>query len=257
VPAPTVTVPSRVLVVIPTYNEAENVGPILERLLTANPRAHALVVDDASPDGTGKLADEIAERDDRVAVLHRTAKVGLGAAYIAGFRWGLEREYDAIVEMDADGSHAPEQLPRLLNALADADLVLGARWIRGGRVENWPKSRELLSRGANIYTRMALGIGLHDSTAGFRAYRRRVLETLDLDEIESQGYCFQIDLALRTVAAGFRVTEVPITFAERELGTSKMTSGIITEALTKVAVWGAQRRRSQLAELTRRRVSSR
>ncbi len=251
------TAPSRVLVVIPTYNEAENVGPIIERLLRANPSVHALIVDDASPDGTGKLGDEIAERDDRVQVLHRTDKVGLGAAYIAGFRWGLERDYDAIVEMDADGSHAPEQLPRLLSALSDADLVLGARWVKGGRVENWPKSRELLSRGANIYARVALGIGLHDSTAGFRAYRRRVLETLDLDDVASQGYCFQIDLAMRTVSAGFRVTEVPITFAERELGTSKMTGGIITEALTKVAVWGAQRRRSQLVGLTRRRGSNR
>jgi len=251
------TVPSRVLVVIPTYNEAENVAPIIERLLAANPGVHALIVDDASPDGTGKLADEIADRDQRVAVLHRTAKVGLGAAYIAGFRWGLASDYDAIVEMDADGSHAPEQLPRLLRALADADLVLGARWVKGGRVENWPKSREILSRGANLYARAALGIGLHDSTAGFRAYRRRVLETLDLDEIESQGYCFQIDLALRTVAAGFRVVEVPITFAERALGSSKMTRGIITEALTKVALWGAQRRRSQLVQLTRRRGANR
>ncbi len=251
------TAPSRVLVVIPTYNEAENVRPIIERLLRANPSVHALVVDDASPDGTGKLGDEIAEHDDRVHVLHRTDKVGLGAAYIAGFRWGLERDYDAIVEMDADGSHAPEQLPRLLSALSDADLVLGARWVKGGRVENWPKSRELLSRGANVYTRVALGIGLHDSTAGFRAYRRRVLETLDLDDVASQGYCFQIDLAMRTVSAGFRVTEVPITFAERELGTSKMTGGIITEALTKVAVWGAQRRRSQLVGLARRRGSNR
>lgn len=251
------TAPTRVLVVIPTYNEAENVGPILDRLLRANPGLDALIVDDDSPDGTGRLADDIAQRDERVHVLHRTAKVGLGAAYIAGFRWALERDYDAIVEMDADGSHAPEQLPRLLGALSDADLVLGARWVAGGRVENWPKSREVLSRGANVYARMALGIGLHDSTAGFRAYRRTVLESLDLDQIESQGYCFQIDLALRTVLAGFRVTEVPITFAERERGTSKMNGAIITEALTKVARWGSQRRRKQLLELTRRRRSTR
>lgn len=247
--------PTRVLVVIPTYDEADNVGPILHRLLGANPGVHALVVDDDSPDGTGKLADEIAQRDERVHVLHRAAKVGLGAAYVDGFRWALERDYDAIVEMDADGSHAPEQLPRLLAALTEADLVLGARWVGGGRVENWPKSRELLSRGANIYARLALGIGLADSTAGFRAYRRVVLEALDLDEIESQGYCFQIDLALRAVSAGFRVAEVPITFAERERGTSKMSGSIITEALTKVARWGVERRRNQLVELTRRRRS--
>ena len=243
------------LVVIPTYNEAENVEPILDRLLSANPDVHALIVDDDSPDGTGTRADEIARREDRVHVLHRTAKVGLGAAYIAGFRWALEREYDAIVEMDADGSHAPEQLPRLIGALTDADLVLGARWITGGRVENWAKSREILSRAANVYVRMALGIGLHDSTAGFRAYRRTVLAALDLDQIESQGYCFQIDLALRAVTAGFRVVEVPITFAERQRGTSKMNGAIIAEALTKVARWGGQRRRDQLLELARRRRS--
>jgi dolichol-phosphate mannosyltransferase len=246
----------RVVVIIPTYNEAENVGPILDRLLDANPEVDALVVDDASPDGTGKLADEIAEGDPRVHVLHRTAKLGLGAAYIAGFRWALEHDYDAIVEMDADGSHAPEQLSRLLTRLADADLVLGARWVRGGIVQNWPTSRELLSRGANLYARMALGLGLHDSTAGYRAYRRVVLETVDLDDVASQGYCFQIDLAVRTVAAGFRVAEVPITFAERERGVSKMNGAIIAEALTSVAVWGAERRRNQLLQLVRRRRSS-
>ena len=245
--------PERVLVVIPTYNEADNVEPILRRLLDANPDVEALVVDDGSPDGTGKLADEIAAEDPRVHVLHRESKAGLGAAYIAGFQWALDRDYDAIVEMDADGSHAPEQLPRLLGALADADLVLGARWVKGGSVENWPRSREVLSRGANIYARVALGIHLHDSTAGFRAYRRAVLETLDLDEIASQGYCFQIDLALRTVAAGFRVVEVPITFAERERGVSKMSTDIIAEALTKVAVWGAVRRRDQLLAIVQRR----
>ena len=245
--------PEHVLVVIPTYNEADNVEPILRRLLDANPGVEALVVDDGSPDGTGKLADEIAEDNPRVHVLHREAKAGLGAAYIAGFQWALERDYDAIVEMDADGSHAPEQLPRLLNALAAADLVLGARWVKGGSVENWPRSREVLSRGANIYARVALGIHLHDSTAGFRAYRRAVLEALDLDEIASQGYCFQIDLALRAVSAGFRVVEVPITFSERERGVSKMSSDIITEALTKVAVWGAARRRDQLIAILQRR----
>ena len=249
--------PQHVLVVIPTYNEADNVEPILRRLLDANPSVDALVVDDGSPDGTGELADAIAAADPRVHVLHRHAKAGLGGAYIAGFRWALEHHYDAVVEMDADGSHAPEQLPRLLTALDDADLVLGARWVKGGSVENWPRSREALSRGANLYARLALGISLHDSTAGFRAYRRAVLEALDLDEIASQGYCFQIDLALRTVTAGFRVVEVPITFAERERGVSKMSSNIIAEALTKVTVWGAARRRDQLvAAAHRRRVHS-
>jgi dolichol-phosphate mannosyltransferase len=248
-----VSAPQHVLVVIPTYNEADNVEPILRRLLDANPGVDAIVVDDGRPDGTGERADAIAAADRRVHVLHRHAKAGLGAAYIAGFRWALEHHYDAIVEMDADGSHAPEQLSRLLSALDDADLVLGARWVKGGSVENWPRSREVLSRGANLYARMALGIGLHDSTAGFRAYRRAVLEALDLDDIASQGYCFQIDLALRTVTAGFRVVEVPITFSERERGISKMSSDIIAEALTKVTVWGAARRRDQLVAAARRR----
>ena len=243
------SIPARVLVVIPTYDEAENIEPILHRLLSANPGVQALVVDDGSPDGTGDIAEAIGRRDERVHVMHRTAKAGLGAAYIAGFRWALERDYDAVVEMDADGSHAPEQLPLLLAAMSDADLVLGSRWVKGGTVQNWPRSRELLSRGANLYARVSLGIGLHDSTAGFRAYRRVVLLALDLDDIASQGYCFQIDLALRTVEAGFRVREVPITFAERERGASKMSGAIVTEALTKVAVWGVERRRNQLVAL--------
>jgi dolichol-phosphate mannosyltransferase len=243
----------RVLVIIPTYNEADNVPVILDRLFAAVPDAHALVVDDGSPDGTGEVADKLAAEDGRIEVLHRTEKAGLGAAYVAGFRRGLAAGYDVLVEMDADGSHAPEQLPRLLAALAHADLVLGSRWVPGGQVQNWPKSREALSRGANLYTRLALGVGLHDATGGYRAYRRTVLEAIELGSIASQGYCFQIDLAWRAVQAGFRVTEVPITFADRERGESKMSGGIVREALFKVTEWGAAHRAGQLRGLLGRK----
>jgi len=232
----------RVLVVVPTYNEADNVRQITVRLRGAVPEAHLLVADDNSPDGTGGIADELAAGDDHVHVLHRPGKQGLGTAYVAGFGWALERDYDVVVEMDADGSHAPEELPRLLNALRDADLVLGSRWVPGGKVVNWPLRREALSRGATLYTRLALGLPLHDATGGFRAYRRHVLEKIDLDAIASQGYCFQIDLAQRTWRAGFRVVEVPITFADRERGQSKMSSNIVREALWRVTVWGARAR---------------
>jgi dolichol-phosphate mannosyltransferase len=237
------------LVVVPTYNERDNIEPILHRLLGANPQADALVVDDASPDGTGELADRIASADGRVHVLHRPAKAGLGAAYIAGFRWALERGYDVIVEMDADGSHAPEQLPELLSALADADVVLGSRWVPGGKIVNWPMSRMLLSRGGNVYTRLALGIDLRDATGGFRAYRAAVLQKLDLDDVASQGYCFQVDLAWRAVRDGFRVVEVPITFTERERGDSKMSNSVVREALGRITVWGVRHRAAQLRRL--------
>ncbi len=243
----------RVLVIIPTYNEADNLPVILDRLFAAVPEAHALVVDDGSPDGTGEIADKLAAEDDRIEVLHRTEKAGLGAAYVAGFRHGLAAGYDVLVEMDADGSHAPEQLPRLLAALAHADLVLGSRWVPGGQVSNWPKSREALSRGANLYTRLALGIGLHDATGGYRAYRGEVLQAIDLDSIASHGYCFQIDLAWRAVQAGFRVVEVPITFADRERGESKMSGSIVREALLKVTEWGAMHRAAQLRGLLQRK----
>ena len=243
----------RTLVIIPTYNERENLPVILDRLRAAVPQADALVVDDSSPDGTGVLADEIAAKDDQVQVLHRDRKNGLGGAYVAGFRRGLAAGYDVLVEMDADGSHAPEELPRLLAALAHSDLVLGSRWVAGGQVLNWPKSREVLSRGGNLYTRLALGIGLHDATGGYRAYRRAVLQTIDLSSIASEGYCFQVDLAWRAVQAGFRVTEVPITFAERERGESKMSGNIVREALLRVTEWGAAHRAAQLRGLVRRR----
>jgi len=241
-----------VLVVIPTYNERENLGPILDRLHKALPDVHVLVVDDGSPDGTGELADERAAADERVHVLHRTEKAGLGAAYVAGFRWGLAREYNTIVEMDADGSHAPEDLPRLLDAVTDADLSIGSRYVSGGSVVNWPFRRQFLSRGANIYTQVALGMRIRDITAGFRAYRREVLEKLELAEVASHGYCFQIDLTLRTADAGFEIVEVPITFTEREIGESKMSTSIIREAFLRVAIWGVQRRVAQLRRLVKR-----
>jgi dolichol-phosphate mannosyltransferase len=240
-----------VLVIVPTYNESDNVERIVTRLHSAVPDAHALIVDDASPDGTGKIADAMAEADERVHVLHRTGKNGLGAAYVAGFGWGLEHGYDVLVEMDADGSHAPEQLPRLLSALSSADLVLGSRWVPGGAVVNWPRRREALSRAANLYTRMALGLGLHDATGGYRAYRRAVLEGIDYSAATSQGYCFQVDLAWRAVRAGFRVVEVPITFADRERGESKMSSDIVREALVRVTEWGLKHRAQQARALFR------
>jgi dolichol-phosphate mannosyltransferase len=235
----------RVLVIVPTYNERENIEPIIERLHASVPDAHVLVVDDGSPDGTGAIADKLAEADDRIHVLHRTAKAGLGAAYIAGFDWGLQAGYEVLVEMDADGSHAPEQLPRLLGATSHADLVIGSRWVPGGSVVNWPRRREILSRGANLYTRMALGVPVRDATGGYRAYRREVLEAIGYATVASEGYCFQIDLAWRALRAGYLVVEVPITFADRERGESKMSGSIVREAFWRVTEWGAGHRRPQ------------
>nr|WP_206313869.1 polyprenol monophosphomannose synthase [Streptomyces coryli] len=235
-----------VLVIIPTYNEAQNIGPIVGRVRSSVPDAHILVADDNSPDGTGKLADELAAEDDQVHVLHRQGKEGLGAAYLAGFRWGLQRGYGVIVEMDADGSHQPEELPRLLTALKGADLVLGSRWVPGGRVVNWPKSREILSRGGSTYSRIALDVPIRDVTGGYRAFRRETLEGLGLEDVASQGYCFQVDLARRAVRGGFHVVEVPITFVERERGDSKMSRDIVIEALWRVTAWGAVGRGKKL-----------
>lgn len=237
------------LVVIPTFNERDNLPTIITRLHSALPGVHVLVVDDSSPDGTGDVADQLAADDsaNRIHVRHRTEKDGLGKAYLAGFAWGLEREYSVIIEMDADGSHAPEQLDRLLGAINDgADLVIGSRYVPGGKLVNWPKYREFLSRGANTYARLALGAKVHDITAGYRAYRRAVLEKIELDSVESAGYCFQIDLAWRAVRAGFDVREVPITFTEREIGESKMSGGVMTEAFLMVARWGLQSRLERL-----------
>ena len=231
----------RVLVVIPTYEERENLGPVLSRLHAAVPEADVLVVDDASPDGTGELADEMAAADPRIRVLHREGKAGLGAAYLAGFATALRDDYQIVVEMDADGSHPPEDLPALIAALDDADVVLGSRYVPGGTVRNWPAHRQLLSRGANFYSRVALGVPLKDITAGFRVFRRQVLEELDLDQVASQGYCFQIDMAWRALLAGFQVREVPITFTERQRGASKMSGAIVAEAFWRVACWGTNR----------------
>ncbi|MGY2084787.1 polyprenol monophosphomannose synthase [Blastococcus sp. SYSU DS0539] len=232
----------RVLVIIPTYNEIENLERVLERLHASVPDADALVVDDGSPDGTGALADKLAIADPRVHVLHRTEKAGLGRAYVAGFGWARERGYDVLVEMDADGSHAPEQLPDLLAALADADLVLGSRYVDGGRVEDWPVHRLLLSRVGNRYTRWVLRLPLRDATGGFRAARAELIDRLPFDEVASEGYCFQVDWAWRALRSGARITEVPITFTERALGRSKMSGSIVREAWARVTVWGVQDR---------------
>ena len=239
----------RVLVVIPTYNERENLDKIITRVRSSVPAAHVLVADDNSPDGTGQLADELAAADDHLHVLHRPGKQGLGAAYLHGFSWAAEQGYDVVVEMDADGSHQPEDLPRLLAALDDdgADLVIGSRWVPGGRVENWPWHRLVLSRGANTYTRLAMGLPVRDATAGYRAYRARVLARVRLDEVQSQGYCFQVDMTWRALRAGAVVREVPITFVERAAGRSKMSNRIVVEALVRVTGWGVARRAGQAA----------
>lgn len=244
-----------VLVIIPTYNESLTLEKTVARLHTAVPEAEVLIVDDGSPDGTGRLADEMADHDARVHVLHRIAKEGLGAAYVAGFRWALERGCNVVVEMDADGSHQPEELPRLLDALSGADLVLGSRYVPGGSVVNWAKRRQLLSRGGNVYNRLLLGIQLHDTTSGYRAFTADTLREIDLDTVASQGYCFQIDLAWRAVLAGRQVIEVPITFVEREQGESKMGPAIVREALIRVTRWGVKHRMEQLRSRLRPAVA--
>jgi dolichol-phosphate mannosyltransferase len=228
----------RVAVIIPTYNERENVEAIAARVRSAVPEADLLVVDDNSPDGTGELADKLAVADQHIQVLHRPGKAGLGAAYIAGFGWALDEGYGVMVEIDADGSHQPEDLPRLLSALQGADAVIGSRWTRGGTVRNWPKSREMLSRGANTYARLMLRVPVRDATAGFRAYRAETLRTIGLQSVQSQGYCFQIDLTLRALNAGLTVIEVPITFIDRTRGASKMSRAVMAEAFWRVAQWG-------------------
>jgi dolichol-phosphate mannosyltransferase len=226
-----------VVVIIPTYNELDNLEDIVSRTRRAVPDADILVVDDNSPDGTGELAEKFALTDDHVRVLHRTQKAGLGAAYLAGFDWALGRGYEVMVEMDADGSHDPAELPAMLAALANADLVVGSRWVPGGTVRNWPRSREVLSRGGNAYARIMLRLSVHDATGGYRAYRAATLRRIGLHEVRSQGYCFQIELTLRTARAGLTIAEVPITFTERARGTSKMSQAIVAEALWRVTVW--------------------
>lgn len=232
----------RIVVIMPTYNERQNLESMAGRLRDAVPDADLLVVDDNSPDGTGDLADKLTEGDPHVHVMHRTEKAGLGRAYVAGFTWALESGYDLIVEMDADGSHRPEDLPKLLAEAERADAVIGSRYVPGGTVVNWPKSREILSRGANVYNRIMLGVRIKDATGGFRVYRAETLRKIDLQSIDSAGYCFQIDMTLRVLQAGLVLTEVPITFVERELGASKMSNAVIMEAFTRVAQWGIEAR---------------
>jgi dolichol-phosphate mannosyltransferase len=244
--------PGRTVMVMPTYNEADNLAWIVGRLRAAEPDVHVLVVDDGSPDGTGKLADELAAEDDSVRVLHRTAKGGLGAAYKHGFAVALEAGYDVIGEMDADGSHQPEQLHLLREALADADLVIGARWVPGGSVVNWPRRRKLLSRGGNLYVRLLLGVSVRDATAGYRLFRRSTLEAIDLASVESTGYVFQTDMVVRCLRRGLGVREVPIEFVERVRGDSKMSGKIAGESLRRITAWGLRERRERLLRGWRR-----
>lgn len=235
--------PGRVLVVTPTYDEAENLEATVAALRRAASEADILVVDDASPDGTGLIADRLAASDPAVHVLHRTTKDGLGRAYLAGFAWALEQGYDVIVEFDADGSHPADALPAMLEALADPQtgLVIGSRWVPGGRLVDWPAYRRRLSKAANAYARIMLRLPVRDVTAGYRAYRAEVLDEIAHAVVDSRGYCFQIDLTVRTADAGWRIREVPITFTERRAGTSKMTGGVVVEAMWRVTVWGIAR----------------
>ena len=246
----------RVLVIIPTYDELDALPLILSRVQNSVPTVEILIVDDNSPDGTGGIADQWVSENPGIHVMHRLGKGGLGAAYLAGFAWGLQQGFDVLVEMDADGSHQPEQLPSLLAALEYSDLVLGSRWVEGGGTENWSKNRELLSKGGNYYTKVMLGIDIDDSTGGYRAFKASALRSLDLHEVASQGYCFQVDLAWRAKQRGFVVTEVPITFVEREVGSSKMSRKIVTEALWRVTVWGVDRRAKALTRVFRKKAGT-
>ncbi|MBT2516899.1 polyprenol monophosphomannose synthase [Streptomyces sp. ISL-90] len=235
---------SRPLVVIPTYNERENLADTVARVRAAVPAASVLVVDDSSPDGTGDLADELAAADTVVQVLHRTAKNGLGAAYLEAFAWALDRGFDPIVQLDADGSHLPEQLPRLLerleatDAAGRADLVIGSRWIPGGSIENWPRHRELLSRWGSAYARAVLRLDTRDATAGYRAFRADALRRIRLEDVHTRGYGFQVDMLWHARETGLTVAEVPVTFVERARGRSKMTPAIVLEAMVRVTAWG-------------------
>ena len=224
----------RILVISPTYNESQNIERLVARVHEVVPEAHVLVVDDASPDGTGEIADGLAAEDPRVHVLHREGKLGLGTAYIAGFKYALEHGYDLVFEMDADFSHRPEHLPQFLALAAEYDLVLGCRYIPGGGTEDWGVFRKLLSRGGNIYARTILGLPYHDLTGGYKCFRRHVLETIDLDAVQSEGYAFQIELTYRTHRKGFRIAETPILFPDRAVGKSKMSRRIFAEAVWRV-----------------------
>lgn len=241
----------RTLVCIPTYNECESLPNTLQAIFEYSPDVEVLVIDDGSPDGTADWAEELG--DDRVHVMRRTEKAGLGPAYVAGFTWALAHDYDVICQMDADGSHRGRDLPLLLKAVrGGAGLAIGSRWVRGGEVVNWPLNRNVLSRGANLYANVAIGLHVADATAGFRAYSRNLLQRIDLAGVQSHGYGFQIDMTVRARRAGARIVEVPIIFVERELGASKMSGSIISEAFVNVARWGLQRRSQQVRSLLRR-----
>ncbi len=242
----------KVLVIVPTYNERESLPVIVSGIRLAEPDVQILIADDNSPDGTGEVADGFSAEDNSIHVLHRSTKAGLGAAYLDAFGWAKSNGFDVVVEMDADGSHRPQDLTKILDALTNNDVVLGSRWIKDGRVVNWAKSREVLSRGGNLYTRMWLGIPIHDATGGFRAYRMTALDVMKIDQVESQGYCFQVDMAWRAIKANLRVAEVPITFVERELGESKMDGSIVKEALWRVTQWGIEKRLTDVKNLLKR-----
>ncbi len=224
----------RALVCLPTYDERENLGPMVQAILAAVPQVEILVVDDNSPDGTGRLADEIAAREPRVHVLHRAGKEGLGKAYLAAFAWALARDYGLVLEMDCDFSHDPRYLPGMLGAAEEADLVLGSRYVKGGGTVNWGLGRKLISRGGSLYARTILGLPVRDLTGGFKCFRREVLEAIDLPSVESTGYTFQIELTFRAFRRGFRVREIPIVFEDRRVGQSKMSRRIVLEALRRV-----------------------
>ncbi len=224
----------RTLVIIPTYNEKENIRSIIELALAQAPNLDVLVVDDNSPDGTAGIVTEIARANPRVQLMSRAGKLGLGTAYIAGFKWGLSRGYSCLVEMDADFSHDPREIPNMLTAMEHADLVLGSRYINGVRVVNWPLSRLFLSKGASYYVRIITGLPVYDPTGGFKCFRREVLGALDLDAVRSNGYAFQIELTYEAWMKGFRVREIPITFTDRYAGKSKMSAHIVREALWMV-----------------------
>lgn len=229
------------LVIIPTYNELETIGSMVDRVTAAVPGVHVLVVDDNSPDGTGAAADALAASRTDMHVIHRAGKLGLGSAYRAGLRWGLEHGYARLVEMDGDGSHQPEELPRLLAAAATSDLVLGSRWVSGGATVDWPERRVLLSRGGSWYARTMLGMPYRDVTGGYRVFTDDALRAFDFDSVVSEGYCFQIEMLWKAHLAGLRIVESPITFTERQYGTSKMSLHIVTEAVLRVARWGVLR----------------
>lgn len=240
----------RTLIVLPTYNEAESLEGVVQRIRRSVPTVEILIVDDNSPDGTGAIADGLAADHPCVHVLHRDQKSGLGAAYLHGFAWALARDYDVVVECDADGSHHPEDLGRLLDGVGDADVALGSRWVPGGAVEDWPLRRRALSRAGSAYARLMLRLPEHDVTGGYRAYRAGALTRIGLDAVRSEGYCFQIEMLWQAHERGLRVVEVPITFSERQRGTSKMRGRIVLEAMWRVTTWGVQSRLRRPAAVT-------